>query len=434
MKRTIAMILSLLTALTILTGCGGSEGAKDTENAGTGVSQTEDASSGTVLPDGGNLKLMTPADVHNLLGFPATEGIYQCQYYNGQYILYGIDYKTHQKAALCSRSGCNHTDRRCDAWLPNYGAPFVIGDTLYLRCQPELFEDGIGPYYIQRRDLDGTNAENIWESDPDEMLQSAIAADDEYFYFFTVQLATSDDMEEEAYWNRVKISDGTRERVKKLDKDEDYDLVGAYGGTVLLFGFGGESGTDRAFFLMDSQTGEITPGFSYDGEEYCYQYLDGKTFYMVDIGENALKTVDLLSGEVQTVFPNLGLAEPQTARTLAVVDDRYVALYAYEAADNYYGQIVYSYAVDLEQQTIKQLEFRYDVDNGVTDPYQVLNALPNGSLLVKTGYRMDSYQIEDFGELREIAFEIDAEAFIPAEDFFNGVENFTPVEVRSETE
>ena len=60
-----------------------------------------------------------------------------------------------------------------------------------------------------------------------------------------------------------------------------------------------------------------------------------------------------------------------------------------------------------------------------------LNTLKAAGLVTD---RMDSYQIEDFGELREIAFEIDAEAFIPAEDFFNGVENFTPVEVRSETE
>ena len=254
-----------------------------------------------------------------------------------------------------------------------------------------------------------------------------IIASDEYLYFLTVQSAISDDIEKAVYWNRVKISDGTREKIGKLGEDESYTVIGAYKDAVFLFGFGGESGTDRAFFLMNPNTFEITPSFSYDGEKYSYQYLDGKTFYMVDIDENSLKAVDLLTNEVRTVFPNLGLANPQTAQTLAVIDGRYVALYAYEEADNYYGQIVYSYAVDLEQQTIKQLEFRYDVDNGVTDPYQVYNVLPNGNLLVKTGRTTETFKMEDMGLTQDVLFEFDIEAFIPVEDFFNGVDNFTPI-------
>ena len=143
------------------------------------------------------------------LVLPRRGGVYQCLAYNGQYVLYYIDYATHQKVALCNRPECRHNDNTCAAWMPNHALPFVIGDKLYLWCMPEWTEDGPGPYFIQKRNLDGSEPEILWETDTGESIVTGLAANDEYFYFFTYQMSEGlEDVESATYWNRVKISDG----------------------------------------------------------------------------------------------------------------------------------------------------------------------------------------------------------------------------------
>ncbi|HIV86719.1 MAG TPA: hypothetical protein H9896_01245, partial [Candidatus Pygmaiobacter gallistercoris] len=397
--------------LTGLVGCGRSESGSAPPAEGAGP-----------------LQMMTPAYTHSEIGFVGKEGLYRCENIAKGYLLCYLDYATNQKVALCNRPECRHQDRSCAAWLSNYGAPFVLDGKLYLDCLPEFFDNEVGPYHIQQRNLDGSGAKTVWEAQSGESVTSAIVADDDYFYFFSYQMAEGEE-ESANYWNRVRRADGSRERIKKIPAFEGYDLFGVTETAVIVVRGSELFGSDFTFFFMDPQTGDTTPAFSFDTEETLFQYLDGQTAYFLDLAENALKTVDLETGERKTVFPDLGLDKigQEWLEIRLVVDGRYLVLYSSEEQPGAEKLAAVCYAVDLAQQTIRRQDFYFEMTDGEISPYTVNYLLPGEKLLAITGMETEYQRIENYGLVEDYPVDYYTEAVIPVTDFFAGIDNFTPV-------
>ena len=410
MRKRSAIFLALLLLLTGLVGCGRSE-------------------SGSAPPaaDTGPLQMMTPADTHSEIGFAGEEGLYECVQIANGYLLCYLDYATNQKVALCNRPECLHQDSSCAAWLPNHGAPFVLDDKLYLRCLPEFFGSEKGPYHIQQRNLDGSDAKTLWKAQSGELVTSAIVADDTYLYFFSDQMS-EEDGESANYWNRVRRTDGSRERIKKMPS-ANYELLGTTEEAVILGEYTWENSSDPAFLFMDPHTGEMTQVLSFDTEQTLFKYLDGQTAYFLDLAENALKTVDLETGERKTVFSDLGLDRTwqEQIEIRLVVDGRYLVLHSWEDRPGTDEIDVICYAVDLAQQTIRRQNFYFETTEGEISSYVVNCLLPGEKLLVITGMGTEYQRAETYGLEEDYPVNYYTEAVIPVTDFFAGIDNFTPV-------
>ena len=410
-KKWIAAALALVLALS---GC-----AASGNHFGQNSQPEPDFDANVQQNTGGSLKLLIAAEHEGNGNFAAQNGIYQCTSAHNQYWLCYVDRTTHQKQLLCTRDGCSHEDESCEAWLPNWQDPFVVGNHLYLRCMPEWTEEGPGNYYIEQRELDGSGAKKLWEAGVGESIISAVLTDGTDLYFFTYQMETQQEPSA-ICWNRMSLADGARQRIAVLGNTENYDVLGAMENKAVLQK---QTETGAEFYLCDPATFALTQVLSIQSErgEFCF---DGGKLYYLEPAEDLLKVIDLATGGQVGAVSDLGLKNASSAKFQAVVEERYVLIFTMSLIEGQEGLNLAFYAVDLEQQTSRKLDFSYEKLPGVNEPYQLLAVFPDGELLVQTGCR----EIFEKDEIAKVGLDNAIEATIPAEDFFAGKDNFTEID------
>ena len=417
-------IAALLLALMLLPGCGTGEG--DVQGDSLGTAQDAGGSAATAQPTvTGKLEIVIK-DFRDNDMCVTESGVYQCMTLNyPTHFLCFIDAASGQKSVLCTRRGCRHEDESCEAYRPNAGHPFVVGDALYLFSLPEWTEDGPGNYYIERRNLDGSGAERWWEMDAEESFSDGAATDGEYLYFLSYRgRLEQEGREPEWRWNRLRLADGTREIIASWDIEQGgYSLLGIAGDKVVL---GTQDVSDCQLYLCDPATFSLTPSFAFSSEQLYYRYLDEGIAYLIGAQTGELRTVDLLTGEEKTVIADLGLKHPDMSEIRTVVDGRYLALYSYEWPNGDEEMVLYAYAVDLQQQTVKGLPFRYDFTRGTTEPYWLECILPDGRMLFKMGFKV--VVDKDSEVIPQLGIDNTIEGLISAEDYFAGRDQFAVID------
>ncbi len=212
-----------------------------------------------------------------------------------------IDYATAQDVYLSSRPEANHLTPEDDSYISSVaglGIAFPTGDSLFLlRMGAPMYADQFGQDALAavfRMELDGSNRQQIYLGEGDEILLASAAADDEYLYLISQRIVEDGDSPMQCeYLLRIDQRTGETKNLGQLPSGAF--LIGAGDGLLVFHNI-----------INTEQEGT----FSRSHEIFVY-----------DVTSGALSTIQTWSkdlGTVAVVYDDLLITASPLSRTVSV--------------------------------------------------------------------------------------------------------------------
>lgn len=212
-----------------------------------------------------------------------------------------IDYATAQDIYLSSRPEANHLTLEDDSYLSSVaglGITFPVGDSLFLlRAGAPMYADQFGRDALAavfRMELDGTGRRQIYAGGGDEILLSTAAADDQYLYLISQQIAEDEDGPQQ-YGYLLRIDQRTGETKELCQFSPSAFLIGAGDGLLVFHN------------IIDTRE-ENTVSRAHE-------------IFVYDIASEALSTIETWSqdpGTAAVVYDGMLITASPLARTVRV--------------------------------------------------------------------------------------------------------------------